>query len=89
MIDDPIQLAAQALARSANYADPSAWERYVPTVKTVLEALAEPTATMIDAGNEAMRDAWAERGLEAPEVAGDAAVSAAWQAMLDRLLGRA
>ena len=41
---------------------------------------------MIDAGNQAMREAWAARGLSVPAVAGDAAVAAVWEAMLDRLL---
>lgn len=89
MIDDPIRRAAEALAKIAADAEEEAWKRYVPTVRTVLEALNDPTATMIDAGNEAMRGAWADRGLVAPPVAGDAAVAAAWEAMLDRLLGYA
>jgi hypothetical protein len=86
-VDDPIQRAAEALAKIAGDAEQDAWKRYVPTVRTVLEALNDPTATMIDAGNEAMRGAWADRGLGAPPVAGDAAVAASWEAMLDRLLG--
>ncbi len=89
MTDDPIRHAAEALARTANDASPDAWQRYVPAVRTVLEALDMPTSPMIDAGNQAMREAWADRGLLAPEVAGDAAVAAAWQAMLDRLLDHA
>ena len=87
LIDDPIRRAAEALAQTDGDAEPDAWKRYLPIVRTVLEALDEPSPTMIDAGNEAMRGAWADRGLIAPPVAGDAAVAAAWQAMLDRLLG--
>lgn len=89
MTDEPIQRAAEALAKQAGYADPEAWRRYVDTVRTVLEAIDMPTSPMIDAGNVAMRAAWADRGLLAPEWAGDAAVAAAWQAMLDRLLAHA
>ena len=86
-MDDPIEQAARALAKTSGNRDPTNWSAYVPMVRIVLEALATPSSTMIDAGNEAMRAAWAARGLEAPAVAGDAAVAAAWDAMLDRLLG--
>ena len=84
-MDDPIELAARALARALG--QPATWKIHVPTVRIVVEALADPTSTMIDAGNEAMRAAWAARGLSAPAVAGDAAVAAAWEAMIDRILG--
>lgn len=86
-MDDPIERAARALARTSGTGEVSRWQTYVPLVRTVLEALESPTAKMIDAGNEAMRGAWAARGLSAPAVAGDAAVAAAWEAMIDRLLG--
>lgn len=89
MTDDPIRRAAEALARAAGFQGPDAWQNYVPVVRTVLEAMDRPTAAMVDAGNQAMRGAWADRGLEAPTVAGDAAVEAAWQAMVDRLLEHA
>lgn len=55
-------------------------------VRAVLKSIREADAATIDAGNEAMRDAWKLRGLQAPEVAGDAAVDAAWTAMIDALL---
>jgi len=84
-MDNPIERAARALAKVSGRR--AAWQTYVPTVCIVIEALDEPTSTMIDAGNQAMRGAWIARGLLAPEVAGDAAVAAAWEAMLDRLLG--
>lgn len=89
MIDEPIRRAAEALAKKDGLAGPRDWKKYVPAVRIVLEALDDPTSSMIDAGNEAMRGAWLDRGLLAPPVAGDAAVTAAWQAMLDRLLGHA
>ena len=84
--DSPIERAARALAKTRRE-DPRNWHDHVPTVLTVLEALDAPNATMIDAGNEAMRGAWLARGLQAPADAGDAAVAAAWEAMIDRLLG--
>jgi hypothetical protein len=86
---EPIQRAAKTLAKCASDRNEDAWLAYVPAVRTVIEALEDPTASMIDAGNEAMRRAWIARGLLAPSVAGDAAVSAAWEAMIDRLLGHA
>lgn len=86
-MNDPIERAARALAKASG--KPSAWKTYVPMVRVVLEALDEPSSSMIDAGNKAMRGAWFARGLLAPPVAGDAAVAAAWEAMLDRLLGHA
>lgn len=86
-MDDPIERAARALARTGGSGDVGKWRDYVPVVRTVLEAMDSPTSTMIDAGNEAMRAAWAARGLSVPAVAGDAAVAAAWEAMIDRLLG--
>jgi hypothetical protein len=86
-MDDPIERAAKALAKASG--ELAGWRTYLPTVRIVLEALNEPNSTMIDAGNQAMRGAWIARGLLAPSVAGDAAVSAAWEAMLDRLLGHA
>ena len=85
--DDPIERAARALARASG--SRAAWLTYVPTVRIVIEALDEPSSTMTDAGNEAMRGAWIARGQLAPAIAGDAAVSAAWEAMIDRLLGHA
>ena len=86
-MDDPIERAARALATASG--EPRAWPTYVPMVRIVLEALDEPSSSMIDAGNQAMRGAWIARGLLAPPAAGDAAVAAAWEAMLDRLLGHA
>ena len=86
-MSDPIERAARALAKTSG--EPATWETYIPTVRIVLEALNEPSSSMIDAGNQAMRGAWIARGLLAPPVAGDAAVAAAWEAMLDRLLGHA
>lgn len=76
-LDDPIELAARALAKALGGS--ATWQNHVPTVRIVVEALAGPTASMIDAGNQAMREAWGARGLSAPAVAGDAAVAAAWE----------
>lgn len=89
MLDEPIERAARALSRASGDEGGSTWQDYVPTVRIVLEAIEEPSGTMVDAGNEAMRGAWIARGLLAPVVAGDAAVTKAWEAMLDRLLGHA
>lgn len=86
-LPEPVERAARALAQCAHQTDPEAWRSYVAQVRTVVEALDEPTSGMIDAGNAAMRGAWIARGQLAPEIAGDAAVSAAWEAMIDRLLG--
>ena len=86
-MDDPIERAARALAKASG--STATWRTFVPTVRMVIEALDEPTSTMIDAGNQAMRGAWIARGLLAPAIAGDAAVEAAWAAMIDRLLGHA
>ena len=89
LVNELIERAAKALARCAGDKDAENWRRYVPAVRTVLEALDEPTSSMIDAGNVAMRTAWAARGLTAPAVAGDAAVAASWEAMIDNALGYA
>jgi hypothetical protein len=89
MLDEPIERAAKALAKTLGERDARKWRRYVPAVRIVIEALDQPSSTMIDAGNQAMRAAWLSRGLLAPAVAGDAAVAAAWEAMIDRLLGHA
>jgi hypothetical protein len=85
--NDPIERAARAIARASG--NETAWRTHVATVRIVVEALDEPSCTMIDAGNHAMRGAWIARGQLAPAVAGDAAVAAAWEAMIDRLLGHA
>lgn len=87
LINETIERAARALAICAKAQHPDEWRPYVPVVRTVLEALDQPTASMIDAGNVAMRQTWAARGLTAPSVAGDAAVAAAWDAMIDNVLG--
>lgn len=86
-MNDPIERAAKALAKASGCS--AAWQTYVPTVRIVIEALDEPTGTMVDVGNQAMRGAWIARGQLAPPIAGDAAVIAAWEAMIDRLLGHA
>ena len=89
LADDPIERSARALAKALGNQAENAWREYVPAVRIVIEALDEPTSAMIDAGNQAMRGAWIARGLLAPAVAGDAAVAAAWEAMIDNLLGHA
>lgn len=86
-MEDPIERAARALAHATG--EPAEWRTHISMVRIVIEALDEPSSTMVDAGNQAMRGAWLARGLLAPAVAGDAAVEAAWEAMLDRLLGHA
>jgi hypothetical protein len=87
VVSEPVERAAKALAKCAGKGGRDAWHSYLPMVRTVVEALDEPTASMIDAGNVAMRATWASRGLTAPQVAGDAAVGAAWEAMIDNVLG--
>lgn len=84
--DDPLERAAWVLAKAIGHG-PTKWREFLPMVRLVFEAMDTPSTAMIDAGNQAMREAWAARGLMAPAVAGDAAVSAAWEAMIDRLLG--
>lgn len=96
----PIEEAARALCKiagnpSKSYpvepgmsppeAEPD-WERFVPQVRMVLTAVQEASVAMVDAGNKAMREEWAQRGLEAPAIAGDAAVAGAWFAMIDAAL---
>lgn len=86
----PIERAARALCKAdgnpenTKFEGKPMWESYLPAVRLVLVALEGASPAMIDAGNQAMREAWAVRGYAAPPVAGDAAVDAAWGAMLRR-----
>ena len=86
-LPEPIRLAAEALAKKAKMEGTDGWIYCVGTVGLMLASLGAPTEGMVDAGSRAINRARTAAPVDA--TAGREAVTAAWAAMVEHLVGHA